>query len=66
MPVSPPVRSAANAEGRPGAEAIILEVRSESGTLNFKNAQNEIMKLDDATAEEVEHYRRKIKKKAIR
>jgi hypothetical protein len=23
------------------------------------------MKLDDATAEEVEHYRRKIKKKAI-
>jgi hypothetical protein len=34
--------------------------------LVHKDAQNEIMKLDDATAEEVEHYRRKIKKKAIR
>jgi hypothetical protein len=34
--------------------------------LVHKDAQNEIMKLDDATAEEVERYRRKIKKKAVR
>jgi low affinity Fe/Cu permease len=43
-----------------------IQAKLDELLLVHKDAQNEIMKLDDATAEEVEHYRRKIKNKAIR
>jgi low affinity Fe/Cu permease len=43
-----------------------IQAKLDELLLVHKDAQNEIMKLDDATAEEVEHYRRKIKKKATR
>jgi low affinity Fe/Cu permease len=43
-----------------------IQAKLDELLLVHKDAQNEIMNLDDSTAEDVERYRRKIKKKASR